>query len=60
MQFYFTNGVKDLLLKRSGLDPMAARDYELDHIIPLVIGVHPRGAASFEGHAAVRCFRSQA
>jgi len=38
----FTDGVKQLLLKRGGLDPSTAADYELDHIIPLAIGGHPR------------------
>jgi hypothetical protein len=38
----FTNGVKALLLKRAGLDPSTATDYELDHIIPLALGGHPR------------------
>jgi hypothetical protein len=30
------------LLKRAGLDPSTASGYELDHIIPLAIGGHPR------------------
>jgi hypothetical protein len=38
----FTNGVKALLLKREGVDPSTAADYELDHIIPLALGAHPR------------------
>ena len=38
----FTNGVKMLLLKCSGLDASTAPDYELDHVIPLALGGHPR------------------
>ena len=38
----YTNGVKKLLMKRSGLDLAEMRSYELDHIIPLTLGGHPR------------------
>ena len=38
----FTNGVKNLMLKRDGLDPATSSSYTLDHIIPLAIGGHPR------------------
>jgi len=38
----YTHGVKALLLKRSGLDPSMEPDYELDHIVPLALGGHPR------------------
>ena len=38
----FTRGVKNLLLKRDGLDPATASSYTLDHIIPLAIGGHSR------------------
>ncbi|MGH9427138.1 MAG: hypothetical protein ACRD2L_12645, partial [Terriglobia bacterium] len=38
----FLNGVKQLLLKRAGLDHSEASNYELDHIIPLALGGHPR------------------
>jgi len=44
----FTNGVKALLLKREGLDPSTALDYELDHIIPLALGGHPRNMDNLE------------
>jgi hypothetical protein len=44
----FTNGVKALLLKRAGLDPSTATDYELDHIIPLALGGHPRKLDNLE------------
>jgi hypothetical protein len=38
----YTNGVKRLLLSRAGLSYEDKRDYELDHIIPLALGGHPR------------------
>lgn len=38
----FTNGVKQMLLKRAGRDPAEASEYELDHVIPLALGGHPR------------------
>jgi hypothetical protein len=38
----YTNGVKLKLLRESGLDPDNASDYELDHIVPLALGGHPR------------------
>ena len=44
----FTNGVKTLLLKREGLDLSTASDYELDHIIPLALGGHPRKLNNLE------------
>ncbi|HUS12239.1 MAG TPA: hypothetical protein VMZ30_17365, partial [Pyrinomonadaceae bacterium] len=33
-----TNGVKELMLERAGLDSEDSSDYTLDHIIPLAIG----------------------
>jgi hypothetical protein len=38
----YTNGVKRLLLRRAGLSDEDKADYELDHIIPLALGGHPR------------------
>jgi hypothetical protein len=38
----YTNGVKRLLLSRAGLSYEDKADYELDHIIPLALGGHPR------------------
>jgi hypothetical protein len=38
----YTNGVKLKLLHASGQDPSAASAYELDHIVPLALGGHPR------------------
>ena len=38
----YTNGVKLKLLREAGKDPATASDYELDHIVPLALGGHPR------------------
>ena len=38
----YTNGVKAKLLRESGQDQSQMADYELDHIIPLAVGGHPR------------------
>ena len=38
----YTNGVKRKLLRKSGLPDTDAGRYELDHIIPLALGGHPR------------------
>lgn len=38
----YTNGVKALMIRRSGLPDSAMQDYVLDHIIPLSLGGSPR------------------
>jgi len=38
----YTNGVKRKLMREQGIDPARAREFELDHIVPLEIGGHPR------------------
>ena len=39
----FTNGIKKRLMREQGLDfDLAKGSYELDHIIPLALGGHPR------------------
>jgi hypothetical protein len=38
----FTNGVKSKLLREQGLPTSDAPKYELDHLIPLALGGHPR------------------
>lgn len=38
----YTNGVKLKLLKERGLPEEVAKDYELDHVVPLALGGHPR------------------
>ena len=37
----YTNGVKEKLLREAGIDAARKGDYELDHIVPLVLGGHP-------------------
>ncbi len=38
----YTNGVKRKLLREAGIDESLTGQYELDHIIPLGVGGHPR------------------
>lgn len=38
----FTNGVKLKLLRDTGIEPANASKYELDHVVPLAVGGHPR------------------
>lgn len=38
----YTNGVKRKLMREKGIDWSRAREFELDHIIPLAAGGHPR------------------
>ncbi len=38
----YTNGVKKKLLREAGIDEAEIGQYELDHIIPLGVGGHPR------------------
>jgi len=38
----YTNGIKRRLLREAGLPAQDAALYELDHIIPLAVGGHPR------------------
>lgn len=38
----YTHAVKLRLLREAGLDPSRAGEFELDHIVPLVLGGHPR------------------
>jgi hypothetical protein len=38
----YTNGVKLKLMREAGIDPARASEYELDHIVPLALGGHPR------------------
>jgi hypothetical protein len=38
----YTNGVKQMLIQRTRMNPTRAQYYELDHIIPLALGGHPR------------------
>jgi|ERR1039458_4698129 hypothetical protein len=38
----YTNSVKEKLLRETGLDESLMSEYELDHIVPLELGGHPR------------------
>jgi hypothetical protein len=38
----YTNGVKKKLMRDAGIDAARGGDYELDHIVPLELGGHPR------------------
>ena len=38
----YTNGVKKKLMREAGIDAARVGDYELDHIVPLALGGHPR------------------
>ena len=44
----YTNGVKAKLLKEAGLDLSHMADFELDHIIPLAVGGHPRKVSNLQ------------
>jgi hypothetical protein len=56
----YANGVKAKLLRESGIDESHMPDYELDHIVPLSLGGHPRKLGNlalqpWEGeHGAIR------
>jgi hypothetical protein len=38
----YTSGVKKKLMREAGIDAERIGDYELDHIVPLALGGHPR------------------
>ena len=38
----YTNGVKKKLMREAGIDTVRIGDFELDHIVPLTLGGHPR------------------
>jgi hypothetical protein len=38
----YTNGVKRKLMREQGIAAYRAREFELDHIVPLSLGGHPR------------------
>jgi len=42
----YTNAVKAKLLRDAGLDASRMLDFELDHIVPLALGGHPRKLAN--------------
>jgi len=44
----YTNGVKEMLIQRARKNPALSQYYELDHIIPLALGGHPRKLDNLE------------
>ena len=44
----YTNGVKVKLLREAALDESRMGDFELDHIVPLALGGHPRKLSNLE------------
>lgn len=44
----YTNGVKQKLMREAGIDAARIGDYELDHIVPLVLGGHPRKLSNLQ------------
>jgi hypothetical protein len=42
----YTKGVKARLLREQGLPSASASEFELDHVIPLALGGHPRNMAN--------------
>jgi len=56
----YTNAAKAKLLREAGLDASRMPDFELDHIVPLGLGGHPRKLANLAlqswdgGHGAER------
>jgi hypothetical protein len=44
----YTNGVKAKLIREAGLDERLMSQYELDHIIPLAAGGHPRKLSNLQ------------
>ena len=42
----YTQGVKAKLVREKGIDASRMSDYELDHIVPLALGGHPRKASN--------------
>jgi len=44
----YTSGVKEMLMQRARKNPALSQYYELDHIIPLALGGHPRKLDNLE------------
>lgn len=38
----YANGVKAKLIREAGIEPSRMGDFELDHLVPLAVGGHPR------------------
>lgn len=55
----YTTGVKRKLLREAGVEASADQQYELDHVIPLAVGGHPRNPKNLnpmlrDGHGGAR------
>ena len=44
----YTNGVKQKLMGEAGIDAARMSDYELDHIVPVTLGGHPRKLSNLQ------------
>ena len=44
----YTNAIKFRLMREAGIDQAQSKDYALDHIVPLVLGGHPRSLDNLE------------
>ena len=44
----YTKGVKQKLMREAGIDAARIGDYELDHIVPLTLGGHPRKLSNLQ------------
>ena len=44
----YTNGVKKKLLREARIDESHISEYELDHLIPLAVGGHPRKLSNLQ------------
>jgi hypothetical protein len=42
----YTNGIKKKLMREQGIDLSRIHEFELDHIIPLEVGGHPRNPSN--------------
>lgn len=42
----YTNGIKKRLMREQGIDISRIHEFELDHIIPLEVGGHPRNPSN--------------
>ena len=43
----YTNGIKRKLMREQGIDKSRMSEFELDHIVPLEVGGHPRNIKNF-------------
>lgn len=43
----YTNGIKRKLMREQGIDVVRMSEFELDHVVPLELGGHPRNLKNF-------------